>query len=96
MSIDIRRFRSNIHVDMDAEPFAECGWEGRRLRVGDAELDLGGATDRCKITIHDPDSLETTPAVLRAINEQHGTFFGVWAEALGAARIGVGDPVELL
>src|SRR3712207_1086096 len=38
--IDLRRFRTNVHVAMDVEPFAERGWEGRTLRIGDAELDL--------------------------------------------------------
>jgi uncharacterized protein YcbX len=94
--IDVLRFRANVHVDLDAEPFAESGWEGRRLRVGDAELELVRATDRCAITINDPATLEQAPEVLRTINERHGTFFGVWAEARGAARIAVGDPVELL
>ena len=96
MPLDLRRFRPNIHVDLDEEPFAESDWEGRRLRIGDAELVIVSAADRCAITIHDPDSLEKAPDVLRTINEQHGTFFGVWADARGAARIAVGDAVELL
>jgi uncharacterized protein len=96
MPLDLRRFRPNIHVDADAGPFAESEWEGRRLRVGDAELEIVSPADRCAITIHDPDTLEQSPDVLRTINDRHGTFFGVWAEARGAARIALGDPVELL
>jgi uncharacterized protein len=96
MALDLRRFRPNIHVEADAEPFAESGWEGRRLRIGAAEVEIARPADRCAITIHDPDSLEQAPDVLRLINERHGTFFGVWAEARGAARIAVGDRVELL
>jgi hypothetical protein len=92
--VDIRRFRPNIHVEGDFEPFEESGWEGRRLRVGDAELEVVSATDRCAITIHDPDSLEPAPEVLRTINERHDTFFGVWAEARNAAVVRPGDPVE--
>ena len=94
--LDLRRFRPNIHVELDAEPFAESEWEGRRLRVGDAELEIVRESDRCAITIHDPDSLAKAPEVLRTINERHGTIFGVWAEARGAATIAVGDAVELL
>ena len=95
MPLDIRRFRPNIHVDADFDPFEESGWEGRRLRIGGAEIEVVSAADRCAITIHDPDSLEPSPEVLRTINERHATFFGVWAEARTAARIAVGDPVEL-
>ena len=97
MPIDIRRFRTNVHVDLaDAEPFEEAGWEGRRIRVGAAELEILHPCDRCAITIHDPETLEATPDVLRVVNERHDTFFGFRAQASGAARIAIGDPVELL
>ncbi len=94
--LDLRRFRPNVHVELDAEPFEEAQWEGRRLRIGDAELHIVSKSDRCAITVHDPDTLEKNPDVLRTINERHDTIFGVWADAVGAARIAVGDPVELL
>lgn len=94
--LDLRRFRPNIHVELDSEPFAEMEWEGRRLRVGDAELEIVSKSDRCAITVHDPDTLEKAPEVLRTINERHDTIFGVWADARVAARIAVGDPVELV
>ena len=29
--IDLRRFRTNVHVVLDAEPYAEEAWEGREL-----------------------------------------------------------------
>lgn len=96
MPLDVRRFRPNIHVELDAEPFEEARWEGRRLRIGDAELQIVSAADRCVITIHDPDTLEQAPDVLRRINEHHDTYFGVWADAVADARISVGDAVELL
>ena len=96
MPVDIRRFRPNIHVELDTEPFEESAWEGRRIRVGDAELEVVSASDRCAITIHDPDTLEKSPDVLRVITDRHDTYFGVWAQALGPARIAVGDAVELL
>ena len=94
--LDIRRFRTNIHVDVgDAEPFAESGWEGRRLRIGDAELEIDHACDRCAITIHDPETLASEPDVLRVINDRHDTFFGVRVNALGGGTIRTGDRVEL-
>ena len=95
-AVDVRRFRTNVHVDLDAEPFEEAGWEGRRLRVGEAELVVDHPCDRCAITIHDPDTLASEPGVLRTINERHDTFFGFRAKVLGAARLRAGDRVELL
>lgn len=97
LPLDVRRFRTNVHVDLgDVEPFAEAGWAGRRLRVGEAELAIDHACDRCAITTRDPDTLESAPDVLRVINERHDTFFGIRAVPLGAATIRAGDPVELL
>ncbi len=94
--LDLRRFRPNVHLELDSEPFAEAGWEGRRIRVGEAELHVVSKSDRCAITVHDPDTLEKAPEVLRTINERHETIFGVWADATAAAQIRVGDPVEVL
>ena len=93
-ALDIRRFRTNVHVDLgDVDPFEETGWEGRALRIGDADLEVVHACDRCAITIHDPDTLETEPDVLRTINDRHDTFFGIRVQARAAARIAVGDAV---
>lgn len=96
MPVDVRRFRPNIHVEADVAPFEEAGWVGRRLRVGETELEIVDKTDRCAITINDPDTLDQSPELLRTINERHDTIFGVWAEARRPARIAVGDAVELL
>ncbi|HEX8122334.1 MAG TPA: MOSC N-terminal beta barrel domain-containing protein [Solirubrobacteraceae bacterium] len=92
--LDIRRFRTNVHVDLPGtEPFEESGWEGRHIRIGDAELEIVHPCDRCAITISDPETLEQAPGVLRVINERHDTFFGFRVQPRGPARIAVGDPV---
>ena len=93
--IDVRRFRTNVHVELDSSPFAESAWEGRRIRIGEAELAIDHACDRCAITIHDPDTLESSPDVLRVINAEHGSFFGFRAVPLNSAHIATGDPVEV-
>ena len=56
--LDLRRFRTNLHVVLDADPFAEAGWEGRRLVVGAAELELLHPCKRCVIVTRDPDTQE--------------------------------------
>ena len=96
MALDIRRFRPNVHVDLDgAAPFEEVGWEGRRIRIGDVELEIVHPCDRCAITIYDPDTIAKEPDVLRVVNERHDTFFGFRARALGSGRLAVGDAVEV-
>jgi uncharacterized protein YcbX len=33
--VDLRRFRTNLHLELDAPAFAEERWQGGRLQVGD-------------------------------------------------------------
>jgi uncharacterized protein len=94
--VDLRRFRPNVHVAVDAAPFAESGWEGRRLRLGDAEVELLHPCLRCAIVARDPDTNAKSPAVLKRLVREHGAVFGINARPLGRATVRVGDPVELL
>jgi uncharacterized protein YcbX len=94
--LDLRRFRTNIHVELDAEAFAEEGWEGRRLRVGATELQLLHPCERCVIPTRDPDTTAKDAEILRWLARERATLFGINARARGDARIAVGDQVELL
>jgi uncharacterized protein YcbX len=93
--LDPLRWRTNIHVEADAEPFAEVGWEGAELRVGEARLALLHPCVRCVIPTRDPSTAEKRPELLRHLHAVHNTCFGINARALGPARIAVGDRVEL-
>ena len=94
--VDLRRFRTNVHVELDAEPFAELGWEGRRLRIGDAELDLLHPCARCAIVTRDPDTQDAWGGLLRHLLRRHEAIFGINARPRGRARVRIGDPVEVL
>jgi uncharacterized protein YcbX len=94
--LDLRRFRTNIHVELDAEAYAEERWEGRRLRVGDVVLDLLHPCERCVIPTRDPDTTDKYPDLLRWLTREHAGLFGINARATGAGRIAVGDPVTVL
>ncbi len=94
--VDLRRFRTNIHVELDAaEPWAEAGWEGRRLRVGDAELELLHPCLRCAIVARDPETNAKTGVVLKRLVREHDAIFGINARPLGPATIRPGDPVSV-
>jgi len=93
--LDLRRFRTNVHVELDADAFAEEEWEGRRLRVGDAELELLHPCERCAIPTRDPDTQEKWALLLRHLFDRHSGRFGINARALGPATLRVGDPVTL-
>ncbi|MDX6714835.1 MAG: uncharacterized protein QOH30_1393 [Baekduia sp.] len=94
--LDLRRFRTNIHVTLDAEPYAEEGWEGRRLRVGDCELQLLHPCVRCVIPTRDPDTTVKDAEILRWLTREHGGLFGINARMRSTGRVAVGDAVELL
>lgn len=94
--IDLRRFRPNVHVRLEADAFAELGWEDRKLRIGDAELDLLHPCVRCVMVTRDPDTQQAWPNLLRHLHRQHSSVYGINARPLGDATINVGDPVELL
>lgn len=94
--VDLRRFRTNVHVEIDAEPFAELGWEGGRLRIGEAELELLHPCVRCVMVIRDPETQEAWPQLLRHLQSRHEAIFGINARPRGEATIRVGDPVEVL
>jgi uncharacterized protein YcbX len=93
--LDLRRFRTNIHLDLDAAAYAEEAWEGRRLRVGDAVLELLHPCVRCVIPTRDPDSATKDPNILRWLTRERGGLFGINARMRGSGRIAVGDAVEL-
>ena len=93
--VDLRRFRTNIHVDADAGPWAEAAWEGRTLTIGDAELELLHPCLRCSIVARDPETNAKSPAVLKRLVREHGAIFGINARPRNTATIRLGDPVAL-
>jgi uncharacterized protein YcbX len=94
--VDLRRFRTNVHVDADTAPWEEAGWEGRRLRIGDVEVELLHPCLRCSIVARDPDTNAKSPAVLKRLIREHGAVFGINARPLGEATVRIGDPVTLI
>ncbi len=52
----VERFRPNLVVDGDLDPFEEDGW--RRVQVGPVEFRVVKPVDRCVMTTIDPTTLE--------------------------------------
>ena len=93
------RFRPNIVTTAD-RAFAEDSW--RRIRVGEAELDVEWACTRCIITTIDPATGETDPEgePIRTLKGFRGSRKGVmFGQNLIPRRLGtvsVGDSIEVL
>lgn len=94
--IDARRFRSNLHVALDADPYAEESWIGRRLRIGAADFAVVEGCVRCAIPTRDPETQEKWPQLLRWLAAERATTFGVIVQALAPAVVRPGDPVSLV
>lgn len=93
--LDLRRFRTNAHVVLDAPAYAEEDWEGRELTIGEATFRLLHPCERCVIPTRDPDTAHKFPELLRWLTREHRGLFGMNARPLNAARIAIGDPVSL-
>ena len=95
LGVDGRRLRPNIFIE-GVEGLAEGDWVGRRLRLGEVELDVVDRCVRCAMTTIDPDSLEVDANVLRRINDQFGTRMGVLCDVATAGELRVGAGVEVI
>jgi hypothetical protein len=94
--LDPRRWRTNIHVEADAPAYAEAGWEGRALRVGDVVLDLLHPCERCVIPTRDPETAEKRPELLRHLAAERDLLFGINARPREHGWLRAGDAVALL
>ena len=94
--LDLRRFRTNVHVELDTEPWAEREWEGRTLQIGDdVVMRLLHPCVPCAIPTRDPATQQKWPELLRVLDARHGRIFGINARVLQAGRIAVGSAVAL-
>jgi uncharacterized protein YcbX len=91
--LDRRRWRTNLVVDVDAPAFAEAGWQGAGVTVGDVELSLLHPCRRCAIPTWAPDGGGRAPELLRWFLQHSGGVFGINARVVRAGTIAVGDPV---
>lgn len=64
---DARRFRPNLLLDVPGEAFVENAWEGRRLTIGDATVEIITVTPRCAVPALAHGDLPAEPDVLRTV-----------------------------
>lgn len=94
--VDPLRFRGNLYIE-GAEPWAEAGWPGRRLRVGGAVLNVLKMTDRCAATGVEPGTGRRDMDVVQTIRKAFGHIdCGVYARVEQGGRVSRGDVVEPL
>jgi uncharacterized protein YcbX len=93
------QFRATFTVDTTGlPPHVEDDWAGRRLRLGDAEVEVRGGLPRCAVVDLDPVSGSRRSPVLRALGgyRQHAgeVVFGVDAVVTSSGGVDIGAPCE--
>lgn len=88
------RFRPNIVID-GVPAWAEFGWLGMRIEIGDVQLDGLKRTERCAATNVDPETGARDLAIPALLQRSWGhTDFGIYLKVANDARISVGDAVD--
>ena len=96
-SIDLRRFRPNVHLDLDAPGWAELAWEGAELAfAGGVRLRLLHPCERCAIPTRHPDTQAKWPDLLKYLTAAHDMCFGINARVVEGGRVATGERVELM
>ena len=98
VTVDKRRFRANIYVDLTtSDGFAEDGLVGRSLRIGSkVVVSILQRDARCMMITLDPDTGEKEPAILKKVAQAHDGMAGVYGAVLVEGMLHKGDPVEVI
>lgn len=96
---DERRLRPNLVVHLPgAQAFAEDGWEGRRVRIGEGGQAVLARwvkqTERCRALNVAQDDLPYTSRGLKSVAGR-GLNLGVYLEVLEGGRMHLGDTVSV-
>ena len=95
--VDARRFRTNLQLELDAEPWAELAWAGADIELeGGVRLRIDHACERCAIPTRDPDTQEKWPQLLRHLTAEHGQDFGLLARVRVPGRVYAGESVRIV
>jgi uncharacterized protein YcbX len=92
---DSRRFRMTVTIT-GTDAWAEHGWRGQKVAIGEVTLRVIAPVPRCVVTTRHPESGATDARILHALARLRGNndiTFGVWCEILRPGRIHVGDAV---
>jgi uncharacterized protein YcbX len=94
--IDPRRFRPNVILET-VEPWEEFGWIGRRLRIGNVELEVIDRIERCLNIEVCPDSGQRDLPLLAQLKRgfRH-TDTGIIAQVTQAGMLSIHQPYDII
>jgi hypothetical protein len=98
-AVPMTRFRPSVVV-AGAPPWAEDGWQGRRLRIGEVVFRGVDLCDRCVVTTIDPETGDKGRQPLKVLgryrNIDQGLMFGLNLVVEEPGAIAVGEAFEVL
>jgi len=92
-TVETERLRPNVLLDSTVR---EEEWLGRRLRIGEIELDVTGTTERCVMVGQEQRELAKRPRLLRTLVAWNDLQAGVYASVVRPGRIRVGERVYVV
>jgi hypothetical protein len=98
LSLDKRRFRANIYLDLaSGEGFAEDQYVGRQFRIGSKVVIAVLERDpRCQMISIDPQTAEANPEILKYVARNHDGKAGIYAAVLVEGMVRAGDEIRLV
>jgi MOSC domain-containing protein len=95
---EVRRFRPNIVIvtNPSVSGFAEEGWIGKVLAIGDeVKFKITGACPRCVMTTLAQGDLPRDPGILKTALKYNQAHVGIYASVIQGGRIRRGDVARL-
>jgi uncharacterized protein YcbX len=94
--VDPARFRGNLMID-GVPAWAEFGWIGRTVSIGDAALEVAERIGRCAATNVDPMTAERNLNIPKLLIQGFGhADCGIYLRVRQAGRIAAGDALQLI
>ena len=94
LDADARRLRVNVVIATE-EPFVEESWQGHRLRIGGAMLDVVERVPRCRMIDIDQDGVIADGQWLKALTAEREMCLAMYADVAVPGAVRVGDEVGL-
>ena len=93
---DVRRFRPNILLDLDAGGWIEDGWCGGRLHIDGVELVPRQPCIRCTMVTRPQPGLQHDVSIYKTLGRHHDGRLGVWTDVHTPGTVQVGASVEVV
>jgi uncharacterized protein YcbX len=94
--VDVRRFRPNVVVRAGSDaPYPEQSWAGRRVCIGEVEVEVVTACPRCVMITRPFADLPEDRSLVKTVVREANHAVGVYARVVAPGRVARGDAVEV-